>query len=847
MKDSNKILLLALTGGAAAWLVDGVIDWLVFYAGQGSLLGALFFDVSAHEIYMRCMLLLMMLGFGWIAARMIERRRRTEDELEKSEKLFTSIVEQSPFPIWIADANGVNIRQNAAFVELLGLDGDPAEVIPYSLLEDNVLQQQGHLDNLEKVFLRGQPVSFISDYDISSVSQLNSPSGPRRLLEITVFPVADRKGRVVNAVVQYEDITEKRRVERSIRESEERFRAMFDTSRDLMAIIDGQDRLQWTNLAWCDVFGFAPGGHVDWFDKVHPDDLERFIMLWHNVQNSMGEVSNLELRFKSHSGRYVVLEITIRRIEVDGREMLFFDGYDMTLRKRTERKLSEEKERLRVTLQSIAEGVIAADAEGNVVLINDAAEQLTGWSRSEGFGRPLGEVLRLYSESGQQAVDNLLEFNSCSGEHRLPQCQCYLRTSSGARRLVDIHCSSITSDTGDKVGVVVVFNDVTDSRRLEEELQRADKLESLGVLAGGIAHDFNNILTSVLGNIELARIYSEDNEKVNETLERAKDSSLSAKELTSRLLTFSKGGAPLKRKQDVAPLILESVRLALSGSNVQAQLDIAEDLWEVEVDIDQFGQVIRNLVVNAVQAMPHGGGLRVVAANSRPGEHDLPNLDSPCVVISVTDSGPGIDREAVPKIFDPFFSTKDKGSGLGLSVSYSIIQRHGGLIDVQSEPDTGTTFRIFLPAFPLPVTKGDSQVIRRSESGREIKVLLVDDEAPVRQLVQTQMELLGYTCITAADGALALELYSRELEGDAAFDLVILDLTIPGGMGGEETLAGLKEIDPEVNAVVTSGYSKDPIVADYSGHGFVGALIKPFDIRRLRGMLDQLFGSVGNR
>jgi PAS domain S-box-containing protein len=847
MKDSNKIVLLAIVGGMTAWLIDGVLDWLVFQTDQGSLLDMLFFKVPGHDIFVRCLILLMMLVFAWIAARMMERRRRMEAELDKSEKLFTSIVEQSPFPIWIADANGENIRHNQAFAELIGLDENAGKIISYNLLEDNVLQQQGHLEKLEKVFLRGEPVSFISDYDISQVKQLNNPDGSRRLLEITVFPVADRQGCVVNAVVQYEDITEKRRVEKAIRESEERFRAMFDTSRDLMAIIDGQDKLQWTNLAWCDVFGFAPGVHVDWFSKVHPDDLENFFVLWHNVQNSMGEINNLELRLKSHSGRYVVLETTIRSIEVDGREMLFFDGYDITLRKRTEQKLSEEKERLRVTLKSIAEGVIAADAEGNVVLINDAAEQLTGWSSDEGFGRPLSEVLSLYSDSGQQVTDNLIEFNSCSAEYGLPQCQCYLQTSQGTRRLVDIHRSAITNDKGDKVGVVVVFNDVTDSRRLEEELQRADKLESLGVLAGGIAHDFNNILTSVLGNIELARIYSEDNEKVNETLDRAKDSSLSAKELTSRLLTFSKGGAPLKRKQDVAQLTLDSVRLALSGSNVQAQLDIASDLWEVEVDIDQFGQVIRNLVVNAVQSMPQGGDLLVAAANSQPAEHNLPNLDFSCIVISVTDKGPGIDRESVPKIFDPFFSTKDRGSGLGLSVCYSIIQRHGGLIDVQSEPGKGSTFRVFLPAFPLPVTKGGSKVICRKESGRELRVLLVDDEAPVRQLVQTQMELLGHSCVTAADGAVALELYRQQWESSDAFDLVILDLTIPGGMGGEETLAGLKKIDPEVNAVVTSGYSKDPIIADYSDHGFIGALIKPFDIRELSDMLDQLFGNVENR
>ncbi len=847
IKDGNKIILLALFVGVVAWLLDGVLDALVFYRGDGSMLDMILLDIPGHEIFMRCLLLLVVLGFGWIAARMIERSRKAEAELEKNEKLFSSMIEQSPFPIWIADANGSNIRQNRAFTELLGLENDPLKIISYSLLDDNVLQQQGHLDKLERVFLRGEPVSFVSEYDISKVSQFNCPDGPCRLLEITVFPIIDRQGRVMNAVVQYQDITDKRKVEEAIRESEVRFRTMFDTSRDLMAIIDGQDRLQWTNLAWCDIFGFTPGEHVDWYDKLHPDDLERFIMMWHNVQSKMSEVSNLELRFKSHSGRYAVLETTIHRIEVDGREMLFFDGYDITLRKKTEQKLSEEKDRLRVTLKSISEGVIAADSGGKVVLINDAAEKLTGWNRSEGIGRPLSEILSICTDDGREMSANFFEQNPCSGDDGAPRGNCYLRNSSGAKRLVDFHRSEITSDTGENVGVVIVFNDVTDSRRLEEELQRADKLDSLGVLAGGIAHDFNNILTSVLGNIELARIYSEGNERVDETLERAKDSSLSAKELTSRLLTFSKGGAPLKRKQDVAPFIIESVRLALAGSNVQAELDITGDLWEVEVDIDQIGQVIRNLVVNAVQAMPKGGSLKVAAANLLPGEHNQPNLDVPCIVISVTDSGEGIDRESVSKIFDPFFTTKDKSSGLGLSVNYSIVQRHGGVIDVQSEPGRGTTFSVFLPAFPVPDSKAGPRIARRSEKEPGLKVLLVDDEAPVRQLVQTQMELLGHQCKTVADGALALELYQRKTDDSALFDLVILDLTIPGGMGGSETLAALKEIEPDINAVVTSGYSKDPIISDYSSHGFAGALIKPFDIQGVSRMLKTLFGSVENR
>jgi len=385
---------------------------------------------------------------------------------------------------------------------------------------------------------------------------------------------------------------------------------------------------------------------------------------------------------------------------------------------------------------------------------------------------------------------------------------------------------------------VIVSRDITERKKLEEELFKTAKLESLGVLAGGIAHDFNNLLTVILGNISISKMNLQPRDNIYRRLVEAENASFRAKDLTSQLLTFSKGGAPVKEVvQSMGDLIIETANFAVSGSNVKCEFKIDEDIWPAEVDEGQISQVIHNLVLNADQAMPEGGSIRISARNISSGMLDetthiadtqLTNQDY--IMISIEDDGIGMTEELKEKIFDPYFTTKHKGSGLGLATVYSIIKNHGGCISVSSEIGVGTKFDVYIPASKGKYTVNATNTGLITGTG---KILVMDDEKPVREIAGEMLTHLGYTVEYASDGQEAIEKYSSAKECGSPFDAVMIDLTIPGGMGGKEAHDRLLEIDPGVRAIVASGYSSDPVMSQHESYGFKGVLIKPFDIDEL--------------
>ena len=491
-----------------------------------------------------------------------------------------------------------------------------------------------------------------------------------------------------------------------------------------------------------------------------------------------------------------------------------------------EKSLSAEKERLSVTLRSIGDGVIATDVDGTVVLINEVAELLTGWNQEEAVGKPLETVFTIVNERTRQVCESPVEKVLSKGIVVGLGNNTILISKNGEEKIIADSGAPIR-DKGKIIGVILVFRDITDKRKMEQELLRAQKLESLGNLAGGIAHDFNNILTAVLSNTNLARMYTADN-RVKERLTKIEKASLQAKELTQQLLTFSKGGAPVKKTTDIAELIRDSVSFALRGSNVRCHFYVPDNVWSVDVDAGQISQVMNNLIINADQAMPAGGIITVKAENVVV-EEDVPLKKGLYVKTTITDQGVGIPEKYVSKVFDPYFTTKQKGSGLGLSTCYSIIKNHDGYITVESEVGVGTTFYVWLPASP---EKGEKKKKNKVPVTGEGRVLLMDDEALVLDAASEILQFLGYTVVQARDGKEAVHLYKKALKTDP-FDVVIMDLTIPGGVGGKEALLKLLEVDPSVKAIVSSGYSTDPILADYKAHGFKGAVIKPYSIEEL--------------
>jgi PAS domain S-box-containing protein len=400
--------------------------------------------------------------------------------------------------------------------------------------------------------------------------------------------------------------------------------------------------------------------------------------------------------------------------------------------------------------------------------------------------------------------------------------------------------------------VLAIVRDITEHKRMEEELLKVQKLESMGILAGGIAHDFNNLLTGILGNVSLIRMYMdpEDNKTYNR-LSEAEKACLRAQDLTQQLLTFSKGGAPVKRVISIEELIKDSATFAVSGSDVRCEFYISEDLWMVEVDEGQISQVINNVVINADQAMPEGGVIRLKAKNINRGEliahssyegDGLPLKGERYVKVTIEDEGIGIPKEHLTKIFDPYFTTKQRGSGLGLAAAYSIIKKHDGYIAVESKLEVGTKFYIYLPA-------SDKEMLVRESIGHRAvvgkgRVLVMDDEDMIRGVAGEMLNRIGYEVEFARDGTEAIELYRKAVESSRPFDVVIMDLTIPGGMGGREAIKRLLEIDPGIKAIVSSGYSNDPVMSEFSKYGFRDVIPKPYEIEGLSEVLNRVITGI---
>ena len=510
-------------------------------------------------------------------------------------------------------------------------------------------------------------------------------------------------------------------------------------------------------------------------------------------------------------------------------------------RRAAEQALAAEKERLTVTLRSIGEGVITMDPEGKIFLINKVAEQLTGWTDSEAVGRSLPEVFHIVDKNTRQNCEDLGQKVWRTGEVLLRTSKdIVLIARDGVERYVSHSAAPICDTDGNITGAVLVFHDITNQLKVEEELMRTDKLESLGVLAGGIAHDFNNVLSGILLKAQLAERALLKGKDPRRFLTSIEEATQSAAGLNQQLLTFAKGGAPIKKVTSIAALVKESAIFALRGSKVGHDFQISDHLWTVEVDAGQISQVISNLVINAEQAMPDGGLVTFRAENVEVNAaNPIPDLsDGAYVKVSVEDEGIGMPHEAFPLLFDPYFTTKPKGNGLGLASVFSIVKRHGGYISVESEVGTGSTFTFYLPASGAPLEEGSVEGKQLSRgSGR---ILVMDDEKSIRDSSEEFLRELGYQVDFAGEGAKAIELYEKALRAGTRYSAVILDLTIPGAMGGKEAIAKLLEIDPKVTALVSSGYSKDPVMATYREHGFSGVLVKPYKLEKLAHVLEEV-------
>ncbi|GAB4338431.1 MAG: hypothetical protein Kow0089_10390 [Desulfobulbaceae bacterium] len=516
-------------------------------------------------------------------------------------------------------------------------------------------------------------------------------------------------------------------------------------------------------------------------------------------------------------------------------------------RRSVERELASEKERLAVTLRSIGDGVIAVDRNSRVTMLNRAAEKMTGWKMEEAMGKPLQEVFHIICRGTGDVCENPVETLLRTGRIQYLAEETVLLSRDGSSYDISDSCAAIRDMESRVIGAVLVFRDDTERRRMQEEVLKSEKLKSVGVLAGGIAHDFNNILAAILGNISLVklRIDPQDDPDSHKLLEGAEKASLRARNLTQQLLTFSKGGEPIKKMESIGEIIKDSADFILSGGKVHCDYVIPDGLWPVNIDAGQMSQVVQNVIINSVHAMPGGGKITVTCENFINEEGSgLPLPASEFVRVSFRDEGPGIPKELLDKVFDPYFTTKEEGSGLGLALTHSIISKHQGYIELKSG-SWGTDFIIYLPAYPGGEVESHRKKGKAALLPGRARILIMDDEEMVRDIARALLEHLGFEVHTAAEGREAVDLYVSMRESGTPFDAVIMDLTIPGGMGGKEAIRRLREIDPAVKGIVSSGYSNDPVMADYEAHGFSGMVHKPFEIDELLETLREVIGGEG--
>lgn len=630
-------------------------------------------------------------------------------------------------------------------------------------------------------------------------------------------------------------IEEKRRqVLQEIRKSEERLELALESAGLGLWDHHFNTGAVYRSNRWAEMLGFTPD-EIDqrvenWHDLIHPDDMEKTMKAAREHEAGLTPTYRVEHRMKTKSGAYKWILNWGRVVErdSDGKPIRATGTHmDITERKDYEEAIRESEEKYRGIVDNINIGIVVLDTDLQLQSVN---AQMKAWFPDLAVALP-DSCHHIFHEDLH--VDSC---HDCPAEKSLQDCRVHETVNkaiiAGQDRDIRIIACPIMDSQGKPVAIIGLLEDITDKLRVEEELLKAEKLESVGVLAGGIAHDFNNILTSILGNISLARMESDAGMDVGELLQEVEQASIRAKDLTQQLLTFSKGGAPIKKTASIADIIKDSAQFALRGSNVKVIYDIPDNLHAVEVDEGQISQVISNLVINAKQAMPGGGHIHISCDNITSTPNDaLPLKPGEYIRIVIADEGTGIPEKHLNKIYDPFFTTKQTGSGLGLATTYSIMQKHMGHIHVDSKSELGTTFTLFLPVsanvvIPVAQTKRDM----KKGAGR---VLVVDDEQPVLKLVKTVLSKQGYTVISVTDGQKAIALYSAALHTEKSIDVVLLDLTIPGGMGGKETLDELKKIDPDVLAIVSSGYANNPLMAQYKEYGFAGRVVKPYKAGQL--------------
>ncbi|MBF0226239.1 MAG: PAS domain S-box protein [Desulfobacterales bacterium] len=627
-----------------------------------------------------------------------------------------------------------------------------------------------------------------------------------------------------------------------LKESEERLLLAIKGSNDAPWDWDLIKNKIYYSPQWWAQIGYAPNELSNdaalWQRLMHPDDSNHVNNFFQKALKDGTQSYEVEFRLKHKNDHYVPVLSRGFITRNESGEPIRVSGTNMDLseRKRIEGELRSSEKKYRALFNSINDGICLHEIiytdnkpiDYRILDINPKYEELTGIKKDNAIGATASILykadkapyLDIYAKIAETGESTSFEtFFAPMEKHFL-----------------------ISVFSPKKYQFATIFQDITERKKYEAQIQQAQKMEAIGTLAGGIAHDFNNMLGVITGNISYALNNVNQNDELYEILLDVQESSRQAQNLTRQLLTFSKGGAPIKKVSNINNLINDSAYFSTRGSKANLHFELLNDLWLSDVDEGQINQVIGNLIINANQAMPNGGTITIRTDNTEiEADSGIPLSAGRYIKIVIEDQGIGISKKHLPKIFEPYYTTKQKGSGLGLATAYSIIKRHGGHITVYSEIEKGTVFNIYLPA-----SSEDIDDIPNKEGHKHTgqgKILIMDDQDSILKMVSRMLHKMGYEVMSATDGSQAIEIYRESYNNQNPFDLVILDLTVPGGMGGAKTIPELLKIDPKVKAVVSSGYSNDPIMGNYEYYGFCGVVPKPYTKDQLAEVLNNiLFG-----
>lgn len=735
-------------------------------------------------------------------------------------------------------------------------------------------------DNREAAAIVGLDLAKASPHGFATNWLMNSPISSQTDLQAEV-----ERLRKANLALVAENQTLREARDASLY-SEQHFRLVAENTVDLICEVSQHGAYTYISPNHHEILGYRPKELLgqNFAALIHREDVDDIVDKFSECMVSgLPFVGSFRLRNRAGGWRWMELAAKPLEIVVDDPDQpaspyqgqAIFVYRDITERRETRQALATETERLTITLRSIADGVIATDLTGAVTQVNDAALQLTALPRNALIGNSLEKFFEFLEEENRSSVRSPVIRALTEGvASALPHSgQTVLKTSSGLEFAVAGSAAPIRDEEGHLVGVVFVFRNVTERRQTERELLRLSKQESLGQLAARIAHDFNNLLTVILGNLSLAKMLLTPSDAALRRLVDTEKACLRAKDLTKQLLAFSRGGLPVKKAITLEPLVRESARLILQDTGIPYRLNWPVTLPPVNVDAEQIHQLLYELLTNATHATPPGGTIHLsgdilhLESNS-----PLPLPAGEYVRLSIRDEGPGIPEVHLPRIFEPFFTTRENARGLGLPTCFLIARNHDGFLTVDSSPGIGSTFHLLVPALPMSAATAqltspmllDDQALLPAALSRETpqpsvpgtrgaaphepepgtaaggpRILVMDDEAPICELAAELLGREGYDVQVSADGEEAIRKYTAAIKAGQPYEVVILDLTVRGGMGGKETMSRLLLLDPGVKAIVSSGYSQDPLVSRYRDFGFCGVVSKPYSITEMVQEIEQ--------